>query len=275
MTEHQEPPITCSVCTTPGTGRYCASCGSPLRFSECAACKTTLAAGARYCHKCGVSVGKRRDSASGAVSPVTGSGPRTLVRTAAAIAAIALVSWFAGSWFKGSGSTTDATRPPLDAVGSSPANAGSRAPDISQLSPRERADRLFNRVMLLAGQGKTDSVRFFAPMALAAYEMLEPLGADERYDMGRIAEVAGALPLAMAQADTILAQNPDHVLGLVLAARIAALNRDGATKQSFAARLLAAIPAESRKQLPEYQRHAEDISRAVEDARRTLSTPAK
>ena len=275
MTEQQETPTACAVCSTPGTGRYCASCGSPLRFSECAACKTTLAAGARYCHQCGVPVGKRRDLATGAVSPVTGSGTRTLVRTAAAVAAIAVVSWFAGSWFKGSSSTTDATRLPLDAASSSAANAGTRAPDISQLSPRERADRLFNRVMLLSGEGKTDSVRFFAPMALAAYEMLEPLGADERYDMGRIAEVAGALPVAMAQADTILAQNPDHLLGLVLGARVAALTRDGAAKQSFAARLLAANPAESRKQLPEYQRHAEDISRAVEDARRTLSTPAK
>jgi len=39
--------------------------------------------------------------------------------------------------------------------------AGARAPDISSLSPQERADRLYNRVMLLATQGKADSVQFF------------------------------------------------------------------------------------------------------------------
>jgi hypothetical protein len=197
------------------------------------------------------------------------------VRTAAALAAIALVSYFAGSWFKESASATDAARLPLDATSSSPTNAATRAPDISALSPEETANRLFNRVMLLAGQGKTDSVRFFASMALAAYGMLEPLSADERYDMGRIAEVAGALPLAMAQADTILAENPDHLLGLALAARVALLNKDATAKQSFAERLVAASRPESAKQLPEYQRHAEDISRAVEDAQRTLSSPAK
>jgi hypothetical protein len=154
-------------------------------------------------------------------------------------------------------------------------SAGIRAPDISSLSPQERADRLFNRVMLLAEQGKTDSVQFFAPMALDAYGMLGPPGPDERYDMGRIAEVAGALPMAMAQADTILAENPRHLLGLALGARVASLGNDDAARRSFATRLLAASPAESAKRLPEYQRHAEDISRALDDARRALSTDAK
>src|SRR5207248_10749996 len=96
-----------------------------------------------------------------------------------------------------------------------------RAPDISSLSPQERADRLYNRVMLLAGQGKIDSVRFFAPMALTAYQMLSPLNADQRYDMGRIGEVAGALPLAKAQADRHLRGNPNHPLGLTPESRAA------------------------------------------------------
>ena len=274
MTEQQNSPIACAVCSTHGTGRYCASCGSPLRASQCAACNATLATDARYCHRCGLPVGKRRDSASPGASS-SASGSRTLVRTAAAIAAIALVAYFAGSWFKGSRSNTEVKGLPLDRTNTSVPNVGVRAPDISQLSPEERADRLFNRVMLLAREGKTDSVRFFAPMALAAYQMLEPLSADQRYDMGRIAEVAGALPIAKAQADTILAGNPDHLLGLVLGARVASLSREPAVKRSFAARLIAANRSESAKQLPEYQRHAEDISRAVEDARRTLSTDAK
>ena len=69
---------------------------------------------------------------------------------------------------------------------------GPRAPDISNLSPQERADRLYNRVMLLASQGKTDSVQFFAPMAITAYQMLSPLNIDQRYDMGRAGDLADA-----------------------------------------------------------------------------------
>src|SRR5437879_4361312 len=42
------------------------------------------------------------------------------------------------------------------------------APDISQMSPEERATRLYNRVMTLHSQGKADSAEFFLPMALQA-----------------------------------------------------------------------------------------------------------
>ncbi len=144
-----------------------------------------------------------------------------------------------------------------------------RAPDISGLSPQERADRLYNRVMLLASQGKKDSVLFFAPMAIEAYLMMSPLNADQRYDIGRIAEVAGALPLAKAQADSILAANPTHLLGLVLAARVASVTNDAAAKKAYAVKILALRESESARNLPEYARHADDIASAVADARRS------
>ena len=142
------------------------------------------------------------------------------------------------------------------------------ATDISQLSPEERADRLFNRVMLLNTQGKTDSVQFFAPMAIAAFEQLGPLNADQRYDMGRIAEVSGALPLARAQSDSILREQPSHLLGLVLAARVAMLARDGPALRQARSRLLAVERAELARGLPEYQRHEADIMSALAQARR-------
>ena len=106
------------------------------------------------------------------------------------------------------------------------------------------------------------------PMALESYRMLSPMNADQRYDMGRIAEVAGAYPLAAAQADTVLQQNPTHLLGLVLASRIAALEKAPAKQAAFAKRLLAALPSETAKKLPEYNRHQADINEAVADAKR-------
>jgi len=148
--------------------------------------------------------------------------------------------------------------------------AGMRAPDISSLSPQERADRLYNRVMLLASQGKVDSVQFFAPMALTAYQMLSPLNADQRYDMGRIGEVAGAIPLARAQADSILRENPNHLLGLILEARLATLAGDTTRLHSYERRLIAAEKVEAAKKREEYVRHQDDIANALQQARKSL-----
>ncbi len=159
---------------------------------------------------------------------------------------------------------------PLADPNSAGAMSGGRAPDISRMSPEERADRLFNRVMLLESQGKSDSVLFFAPMAIEAYRLLAPLTLDQRYDMGRIAEVAGALPLASAQADTILLENPSHLLGLVLGIRIATLSKDAAARRRYETKLLDIEKSEVAKKLPEYSRHQDDIVNALVNARRSL-----
>src|SRR5438045_78744 len=66
------------------------------------------------------------------------------------------------------------------------AAGGGPAPDISSMSPEERAARLFDRVMRYDEQGKRDSLLVFAPMALNAYEMIGTLDTDQRYDLGRI-----------------------------------------------------------------------------------------
>jgi len=205
--------------------------------------------------------------------PVATAKPATaasLPWIVAAIALVTLLAFLAGNAFNRTrGSRLDAPQNALPQAGlddrgadGATADQPVRGPDISQLSPQERADRLFNRVMTLYGEGKEDSVLFFAPMAISAYQMLEPLNADQRYDLGRIAEVAGALPLAKAQADTILKQNPTHLLGLILAARIAGLDKRTSDSSSFVSRFRAAYPQEIKKNLPEYDRHSADIRAA-------------
>jgi hypothetical protein len=148
-------------------------------------------------------------------------------------------------------------------------SGGVRAPDISSLSPQERADRLYNRVMTLASQGKIDSVQFFAPMAIQSYLLLSPLSADQRYDLGRIGEVVGALPLAKAQADTILRENPNHLLGLILEARLAVIAGDSTQLHSYERRLIAAEKPELAKKREEYLRHQDDITTALQQARKS------
>lgn len=142
-----------------------------------------------------------------------------------------------------------------------------RAPDISSMSPRERADRLYDRVMAMSSQGKADSAAFFASMAVGAYEDLGPLDNDLRYDYGRMAEMAGALPLAKAQADSILRENPDHLLGLLLNARVAQARNDAAGARRFLDRMQAAQSTELAKSLEEYTRHRNDIDAALQTRR--------
>jgi hypothetical protein len=198
----------------------------------------------------------------------------------AALAFLALFAMAAGRGFNATrSSTVDGSQNALpqagldDRGGTGDADgSGVRAPDISSLSPQERADRLYNRVMLLASQGKIDSVQFFAPMALTAYQMLAPLNADQRYDMGRIGEVVGALPLAKAQADSILREDPNHLLGLILEARLATISGDTAGLHSFERRLVAAQKTELAKKRDEYVRHQDDITNALQQARKSLGT---
>jgi hypothetical protein len=140
---------------------------------------------------------------------------------------------------------------------------GTRAPDISAMSPEERATRLHDRVMSLAERGRTDSLQFFAPMAIGAYQRLDSLTLDHRYDLGSIAIVAGEEELARAQADTILSRSPNHLLGLMLAMRAARAAGDTPRAQSLERRLVAVAAAERARQLPEYRMHEREIDAAL------------
>ncbi len=237
----------------------------------CSVCASELSPGAKFCHRCGTAVGAIANVARE-------SRTNALPWIVAALAFLALFAMAAGRGFNARrSSTVDGSQNALPQAGlddrgvaADDESGGIRAPDISSLSPQERADRLYNRVMLLASQGNIDSVQFFAPMALTAYQMLSPLNADQRYDMGRIGEVAGALPLAKAQADSILRDNPNHLLGLILEARLATLAGDTNQLHSYERRLIAAQKAELATRKEEYVRHQDDITSALQQARKSL-----
>ena len=148
------------------------------------------------------------------------------------------------------------------------APTGAAAVDISSMTPQERASRLFDRIMRLSEEGKRDSVDLFASMAIPVYESLGPLDLDARYDLGRIAQVSAQLELAQAQADTILQQAPEHLLGLVLAIAVAESRGNQSQRTSLERRLVAAEPGQLSRDLPEYTRHRSDIDAALAAARR-------
>jgi hypothetical protein len=179
----------------------------------------------------------------------------------AGIALLAFIALIAGQKF-------GANRPVPDGAPSAAQLPPGRAPDISQMSPAERAIRLHDRIMTLKEAGKQDSVMMFAPMGIAAFEMLGALDADSRYDLGMIGWASENAPLARAQADTILRENPNHLLGLILAARAAKLGARDADEKQFYQRLVAAEQAERATGRNEYLTHESDIIRALDEARR-------
>lgn len=229
---------------------------------HCAQCGAALGERGRFCHRCGA---PREGSGAGA-APASGgasAAPASLLPWAiAGISVLALIAFIAGQKFGGG---APATAPAASAPAASGAT-GARAVDIAAMSPQERADRLFDRVMTLMSEGKSDSVQFFAPMAIMSFEALQPLDAHRRYDLGLLGVVTGDGGMARAQADTILASNPNHLLGLILAMRAAGLQNDSAARAQFAQRLSAALVSERAKGLPEYVDHGPDIDAAVREA---------
>lgn len=226
------------------------------------ACGASLRPGAKFCHRCGTPVGTE------------GAEPRSfssaLPWAVAAIALVALIALIAGQRFaRGSqnaapAAATDQSVAPFAGAGG--AN-GAQPPDLSKMTPEEAAIRLYNRVMGAHERGQVDTVQMFAPMAITAYQMLGNLNADQRYDLGRIAAVSGDEKMARAEADSILAQNPTHLLGLILAGSAARMRKDLTAERAYYDKLVAAAPSERTKNLDEYTAHTNDISIALEAKR--------
>ena len=217
----------------------------------------------------------RRAHTRGAVLPPLRHARRLHVRSRTwfagvlpwAIAGIALLSLIALVVGQRFGARPSAA-PESEAGGANAPFAGGagampRAPDISQMTPQQQAERLYDRIMREYEAGQIDNVRTFMPMAIAAYERLAPLSLDQRYDLGRIGEVGGDTPLARAQSDTILRTRPTHLLGLILAAKAARMEKNETRARELDAKLLAAEPTERAAALPEYLLHKSDIDAAV------------
>jgi hypothetical protein len=228
--------------------RFCSDCGAKLNE------------GARFCHICGASLYGRAAAgpSARAAAPAAASPARRWLVPLLALAGVVVLSVVQLA-------SRDAQ--PADVAGTPLGGSMGRAPDISSMSPEERADRLFNRVMLASIEGKTDSVAFFAPMAIGAIEALAPLDAHRRYDLGLIALATGDATRAAAQADTMLAARATHLLGLVLAARAADARGDRSGAADFRRRLLAAEPAERARALPEYTDHDADLREGLAASR--------
>ncbi|HEU4698960.1 MAG TPA: zinc ribbon domain-containing protein [Gemmatimonadales bacterium] len=235
---------TCPACGAAADGNFCATCGTALGRRTCPQCQATLSPEARFCHRCGTGVpgAAAAPAAAGAPSahaaapgPVTGRAPWFVAGAIVALllGAIGYRVWSgarpAGSPAManpGNGGALPAGAEAPFAGGAGGGLATGPAPDISKLTPRERFDRLFNRIMTAAERGDTTTVVTFTPMALGAYSQLDSVDADARYHAAVLDMQVGDFPAALALADTILAKQPGHLFGYVIRGTVAQFRND-------------------------------------------------
>lgn len=262
------PTTTCPACGAAATGKFCSSCGSSLVGRTCSACEARLSPQARFCHRCG----------HPALPVAAAAGPFTPVdrreRTAWLVAGALCVLLLGAIVFKvtrglSAPATPDMANPGAGAadgsgqVGAAPAGP---APDISQMTPRQRFDRLFNRIMQAADQGDTVQVERFLPMALGAYGQLDSADIDARYHAAVLHLEGGDATGARALADTILAAVPTHLFGFIVRGEAADLQHDAAARARAGRDFLANYDAEMKAKRVEYLEHEPAIDQFKKEA---------
>lgn len=248
----------CPSCGTRSDGNFCPSCGANMRASsECASCGAKLVPGARFCTRCGTATGVASSApATGSNIPwYIGGGLLLLI---AIVLAVPLLR----------DDAPESGTPPVQDAPFAGSGAAGTPPPLSD-NPRENADRLFNRIMNAWSANDTAQARQFTPMAIAAYDMAQPLDDDGLYHLAMIHNVAGDHAAARSTAEQVLAKNPDHLLALAAAIE-ATMSTDAAAARSYAQRFLDAYDSErARTDVPEYLDHDRvlpgylDIARGV------------
>jgi len=245
------------------SGKFCSECGAPLGAGACTKCGAKLSPRAKFCGECGTPVAGMARAAN--------PGGHVAARTdrmawyVAGVAVLALLVVVVVLVARKSGAAAG------DAAAAPSAGPVRATTDLSTLTPRQSADMLFNKIMTLHEAGKTDSVNFFAPMALQAYAMLgSDLDADARLHLGLVELAIGQPDPAAAQGDSILRKSSKHLFGWLLEARAAQEASDSAAMRRSLRTFLQNYQAERAKNLPEYTEHNQMLQEARDQAQQLL-----
>lgn len=255
---------TCPACGAQASGRFCDSCGAAIS-AACRECGNPLPRGARFCNMCGATAGAGRSAAA--------AKPSILPWAVAGLAIVALIVVVLvprlGGRSEAAAPEAGVQQPPFaQAPGGGAPTGNPGAVDLSSMTPREAADRLFNRVMTAVSTGDTAQARQFVPMAIMAYQRVDTLDADGRYHLAALQLVAGDFAAARAEADTLMAANPTHLFGLFTAAQAEGSRGNQAAAKALFQRFLASYDAEVAKKLPEYEEHSQALPAMKAEAER-------
>ncbi|MEW6331066.1 MAG: zinc ribbon domain-containing protein [Pseudomonadota bacterium] len=241
--------IKCPGCGKPAAGNFCSHCGTPV-VTSCPACDADVEPGSRACRECGASLlpAAPKQLNAQAIAPWA----------AILIAMLALGVALAALFDRGSGAATPS---PFSQLAPPAAPAPGQTVDLASLSPREAADRLYNRVMAASEKGDMAEALRFAPMALQAYDGLGALDNDARYHVALLRLTTEDINSARVQIEMLRQSAPKHLLAFMLEHQIA--ERSG--KKDVAARatkaFLVAYDAELATGREEYRDHQGSIER--------------
>ncbi len=257
-------PMPCPTCAAPATGRFCSNCGTSLLARSCSHCQADLSPRARFCHRCGQPVAEE-------ALPKGRSSDR-----GAWLFALAMCLLLVGAIiFQVVSDRPAPVAPDMANAGATvprdpgeSAAAPGPAPDISRMTPRERFDRLFNRIMQAAGQGDSAQLQRLTPMALGAYAQLDTVNVDARYHAAVLQMQVGDVTAAAGLADTILAESPGHLFGYLIRGTIAQLGNDTAALAQARRGFLQQYAAEMKAKRVEYLEHQP----VIEEFRREAET---
>jgi hypothetical protein len=259
----------CPRCGAAASGKFCSECGASLAAAVCPACGQITAAGARFCNRCGASL-----TGQTAAAAATGAGPSARADSQVAwwiaggtlAVLIVMLAWPVINPEEPVPQT--APQPAAPAPGGEPA-AGT-PPDLSGMSPREAADRLYNRVMQAVSAGDEAEVQRFLPMAIQAYGMVSPLDDDGLYHLATLRRAGGDFAGALATAQEGLADKPDHLLLLAAAADAAAGMGDQTTARGYWQHFLDVFDRQKALGLMEYLDHDPVLQESREHARQVV-----
>ncbi len=259
----------CPACAAPASGNFCNSCGSALGPRTCRSCQAQLSPQARFCHRCGEPVNTAdRPSAHLPIRP----SDRTPWIIAGSIIVLALAAIIYTVGRNSSGPLVPDMANNGASINQGSADPAARpAPDISNMTPRERFDRLFDRIMTAAENNDSATVVRFSPMALGAYNQLDRFDADARYHAAMIHLSLGEIREVSALADTILKNDPGHLFGYVLRGNAAEAQNHPADLKKAYADFLSHYDVEMKANRQEYREHGP----VIEDFHRRATTQPK
>ena len=234
---------------TPKHSRKSTARGKPGEGRVCPSCAVAILAAARFCHACGASLEAVPGGRKWPVGRLVGLAAFAILIAAGVFA----VGTFAGR----DAAPPSVVAPPAPLVDGQPG----APPDLSRMTPRQAADRLFNRIMAASEKGNHAEALSFVAMAVQAYGELAALDRDAHYHLGLIHGVAGDGANVDRQIAALRRGAPNHLLALELERAAAERAGDRAALPRILAAVAAAYDAEVATQRPEYGAHHNTIEK--------------
>lgn len=259
--------VKCPACGAQTSGKFCSECGAPLGSRACPSCGAKLSARAKFCSECGTTIGGGARPGAAAASNAE--------RLPWIVAGVAVVALLVTVVFLVSRRGTAGAEAAAAGAPFAGGNPGQATTDLSQMTPQEQADRLFDRVMRASEANDTGQVQFFGPMTIQAYANLGTLDIDSRLHVGLVQLALGNPAGAIAEADSIQRGSRTHLFGWVLKARAATAQGNAAAQRQAFRGFLDNYTAERAKNLPEYEQHATVLAQTRDDAQRAMAASSR